>query len=371
MQEQRHQPKGTASRWARASLLIAAALGVVLACPPARAQPADAELQSETAAASVTSPLGSLEYTAGRGLRVGHTGLTLGGYGNVNLTRDEGGPARLAFDDLSLFVIADPNPRVHLFSETEFEDLLRVDDHGRGGTVDNRFLVERLYGDVSLTDELHVRVGKFLTPVGRWNVIHAQPLVWTTSRPLVTELPFDNHVTGAMLFGSFFPTAGELNYSLYGQFVNQFERVPQPQAADRSGGARVEYVTPSGLSVGSSYQAFARDNLWQHLIGLDTLWQRAPLEVMGEFVYEEAQRDLAAQWGLYLQSVLEVVPRFYLVGRYEHFDERAPQPEVNLVVLGVAYKPTPPIILKAEYLFADHVAQESPPGLKCSFAILF
>ena len=64
-------------------------------------------------------------------------------------------------------------------------------------------------------------------------------------------------------------------------------------------------------------------------------------------------------------------PRFYLVGRYEHFDQRPPQPEVNLMVAGVAYKPVPYVVLKAEYLFADHPAEESPPGARASFAILF
>jgi hypothetical protein len=69
--------------------------------------------------------------------------------------------------------------------------------------------------------------------------------------------------------------------------------------------------------------------------------------------------------------VLRVLARTYLVGRYEHFDQRAPGPQVNLIVTGLAFKPVPYVVLKAEYLFADHVAQNSPPGVKTSVAILF
>ncbi len=373
MQEQSHKVFGPS--WVSGCWWILIAVALVLA--PGRTTGAQAEGPSsppggaETATLEMGSPIGPLRYELGRGLHLGRTPFTLGGYTNVNLTRDEGGPARLKWDDLSLFVMAQPNPRFHLFAELEFEDLVEVDDHGRGGTVNNLFTVERLYGDLAGSDEINLRVGKFLTPVGRWNVIHAQPLVWTTSRPLVTSLPFDNHVTGAMLFGSLFPHGGTLSYSVYGQFVNQFEPLAQPQPADRSAGARLEYTAPTGLSLGTSFFTFTDRGVWQQLAGLDGLWQRGRFELMGEFAYEAAPRDPGSQWGLYLQGVAEIVPRLYAVGRYEHFDQRRPEPEVNLFALGLAYKPLPPLVLKAEYLLADHPAQESPPGFKCSLAILF
>lgn len=373
MQEQRHRLHRTNAPLGWLWLLITVALSIrpgLAAATPAQ-PPYSLPNGAESPTLQLESPVGPLRYTLGRGLQVGDTPFTLGGYSNVNLVRDEGGPAQLKWDDLSFFVIAQPSPRFHLFSELEFEDLLEVDDHGRGGTSNSLFTVERLYGDASGSDEINLRVGKFLTPVGRWNVIHAQPLVWTTSRPLVTTLPFDNHVTGAMLFGSFFPTAGTVSYSLYGQFVNQFEPVEQPQPADRSAGARFEYTAPGGLSLGTSFFAFTHRGDWQQLAGLDTLWQHGRFELMGEFAYEAAPRDPGSQWGLYLQGVAEVVRRFYLVGRYEHFDQRMAAPEVNLFDLGLAYKPLPPLVLKAEYLIADHRAEEAPPGFKCSFAILF
>jgi hypothetical protein len=326
----------------------------------------------DTPLLSLPTPIGDVRYTPGNGLHLGDTGFSIGGYSNVNITRDEGQPALLKLDDVSFFVSWDPTSRLHLFSELELEDLIELNDHGQSTDQNFQFTAERLYGDFTVSDWLNVRAGKFLTPVGRWNVIHAQPLVLTTSRPLATELPFDPHTTGAMLFGSLFGKNGTITYSLYGQFTDQFDPLPSSQMQDRGVGARLEYSTIGGLGVGGSYLAFKDpDGHWRHLSGADTLWQRGPLELMGEFVYETTANGPGSEWGLYLQAAEEVLPHFFLVQRYEHFAQLAPLPEANLMVLGVAYRPLPYLLLKTEYLIADHRVDESPPGLKASFAILF
>ena len=230
-------------------------------------------------------------------------------------------------------------------------------------------MTERVYGDLTVSDQLIVRAGKFLTPIGRWNVIHAQPLVWTTSRPLVTFMPFDKHTTGTMLFGSVFPAAGRVTYTVYGQFLDQFDPSAQPVETDRSVGGRLEYEVTRGPSVGASYLAFKSRGDWQYLGGVDTIWRRDRIELMGEAVYSDAPR----RWGLYLQPVVRVASRIYLVGRYEHYGEQARDmpAAVNLVVTGLAYKPVPYVVLKLEYLFANHPVDTSPPGVKSSIAVLF
>jgi hypothetical protein len=351
--------------------LLAAAVAWCVASPviSSAEEPVVPATDNEVPRLSLPSPLGAVTYTPGRGVRVGETGVTIGGYTGVHVVRDEGGPANFSLEELSFFLTWDPTPRFHLFSELEFEDLIYVDDHGR--RRDPRFVTERLHGDVAVADWLSVRGGKFLTPVGRWNVIHAQPLVWTTSRPLVTRVPFDPHTTGVMLFGSLFPRTGGLTYSLYGQFTDHIDPIRTPQTADRSGGARLEYSILGGWSVGGSYLAFTDADRWHHLSGADTLWQRGGLELMGEFAFEEVEEGPDAQSGLYLQAVQELRPKLYVVGRYEHFDPPRRRPEVNLVVLGVAYKPWPYVVIKGEYLVADHRSEESPPGFKTSLAILF
>jgi len=365
--------------------VLAALVLLTRASPVAAADAYPPSPGADTPVMSLPTRVGDLRYTPGRGLRVGDTGLTLGGYVATDLTRDEGGPARFTVEDAGLFFIWDPTPRLHLFSE------LDVVDQDEPAEPRRTFVTPRLYGDVAALDWLNLRVGKFLTPVGRWNLIYARPLVLTTSRPLVTELPFDPFTTGVMLFGSVFPRTGTLTYSVYGQVIDQFSAEPEPQPVDRSVGGRLEYASLGGWSVGGSYLAFTAPRVlpeegeaadrggaaagdgggWRHLTGVDALWQRGPFEVMGEFAFQEPARGAGRQWGLYVQPVAEVLPRFYLVGRYEHFEQPAPEPAVNIGVVGLAYKPWPFVVLKGEYLFADHRAEESPPGVRTSFTVLF
>ena len=344
--------------------MLAAVVFFTCASPaaPADTYPSGAE---KPPVVSLPTPIGEVAYTPGRGLHVGDTRLTLAGYGSVNLLHDEGGPTTARVENVDLFVIWDPVSRVHLFSEIDMVDQESPREERR------TFLTDRLFGDFSGFDWLNLRVGKFLTPVGRWNVIHARPLVWTTSRPLVTRLPFDPYVTGAMLFGSRYPRAGTLTYSLYGQFTNNFDVEPAPQPQDRAVGGRLEYASLGGWSVAGSYLAFTDAGRWRHLTGLDTLWRRGPFELWGEFAFQEPARGPGRQWGLYVQPVMEVVRRVYLIARYEYYDQPAPERAVNIGVLGLAYKPWPFVVLKGEYLFADRRAEESPPGVKSSFTVLF
>jgi hypothetical protein len=260
-------------------------------------------------------------------------------------------------------------PRVHVFSELEYEDVFRIDDHGDAESPDEALTVERLYGDVAVTDALNVRAGIFLTPVGRWNLIHAAPLVWTTSRPLSTERPFDPDLTGVMLFGSVFPSGGTLTYSVYDQFGEPIEGDPEFDPADHSVGGRLEYTSDAFWSVGASYLAARRDGAWRHLGGADVLWSHPRGEVMSELVIADGGRGF--EWGGYVQAALAVTDRLALVDRYEHYAAPGPAPSVNLISVGAAFRLLPTVVLKAEYLIADRSAPGAEPGFKTSIATLF
>ena len=86
---------------------------------------------------------------------------------------------------------------------------------------------------------------------------------------------------------------------------------------------------------------------------------------MGELACEKGQ------WGLYLQGVVEVLPRIFLVERYEHYEQTARQPTVDLGISGLTWRPLPYLVIKGEYLASDHRAEESAPGFQSSVAILF
>jgi hypothetical protein len=321
---------------------------------------------------SLESPIGPIEYRAGRGLRLEGIGLNIGGFTSLEVSREEDGPGVVALEGINFLVLFEPVQWLRAFAEIELGELLLYqtgwDDVESDPTVD----VERLYGDLGLSDRLNLRFGKFRTPIGRWNLVPAEPFVWTASEPVLVERAFDEQQTGGMLFGSFYPSSNTLTYSLYGQFLDPLDEDSDPSSADHSAGARLEYSGSLGeWSVGTSFLASEKDGDWNYLGGLDGEWRSGPFEVTAEFAITEgdiAERDL---WGFYVQGVYEVLPKFYLVGRYEHFNPSRPERAVNLGDLGIAWVPLPYLYLKASYRLADHETDDVARGVMASLSILF
>src|SRR5262249_26876861 len=143
------------------------------------------------------------------------------------------------------------------------------------GSRSDPFEVERLYADIYFSDMANVRLGKFLTPIGRWNLIHADPLVWTTSRPLVTFQPFSSDTTGGMLYGTVSPLGKDLEYSLYAEVTDELNPDPAEQPFTEAVGLHLVSHLTGTTQLGVSYANFEREKEWQErhdLFGMDFLW---------------------------------------------------------------------------------------------------
>ncbi len=322
---------------------------------------------------SVPSPLGAIEYHAGRGLRVGDTGLTIGGFAIADAERLEGGESRGGIDTVDFLISYDPLWFVHLFADLQVDQFLQWESGERGAQSDPHSKFERLYADLGWNDQLNLRVGKFLTPFGRWNQVLAEPLLWTTSEPLIVEDVFDETQSGAMVWGTFFPRGQALSYGLYGTFFNHLSPDSDEPPANHSVGARLEWTGPGGSSIGASYVATEPPHgAWNHLGGLDALWRpHDRVELSGELLFGEGTRANGGQWGLYAQAVVETIPKIYLIGRYDHFDLPGSSRRVDLFTVGAAWTPTYYLRLKVDYRIADHLDEHSEPGLRASFSVLF
>src|SRR5262249_35159055 len=213
--------------------------------------------------------IGDLEYRPGRGLRIGDTGFTIGGFTTVGVSRLEGDQGRIGLDDLDLFVFFDPTPYLHFFSDTSFEHILDLDDTGGGGTTQAAAALPQAgartdgwYAALTLGAGANFGWGKLRPPGGRGTGGPAEPLTWTTSRPLVTMRPFDEHTAGAAFWGSVFPENALLSYKVYGQFFDPLTSTTSISQADKSVGARLDFSALEGWSIGGSYFAFTRHDEW-------------------------------------------------------------------------------------------------------------
>ncbi|HSW15037.1 MAG TPA: hypothetical protein VLI06_19475 [Solimonas sp.] len=315
-------------------------------------------------------------YELGQGLVLGESGFTLGGYAVASSGETGDDPAwRTALDALSGFVWWDGGGRWHFFSEFELEDALIA---GRGiTTTDEAYLgLERFYVDYTRSDALKFRLGKFLTPVGRWNLIHAAPLVWTTSRPLITEATFPTNATGAMVYGLLPWLREGLEYSVYASPGEELFPKPGLDTFEEAYGGHLSTSPWPELTVGFSFIDFEQRSATDErrkLYGLDFHWTRRRYEFSGEFAYRltdltNGQRD---EQGGYLQFVAPLGERLYAVARYERFRDSDAARDLNLYLGGLNFRPRPGLALKAEYSRATANDIDVRDGFLASIAVLF
>ena len=342
------------------------------------------------------------QYTLGRGLSIGNTGLNFGGYASTKYEDLHDRPRRYALT-VSPFISWDLFGRVRFFTELELEDIAIAEEGRRLRSRGDPLEVERLYADFFVSDALALRAGKFLTPIGRWNEMHADPLVWTTSRPLVTFRSFAEDTTGLMLHGRLTPFGRELEYSLFGALPEDLDPDEAEGASEfeEAIGFRLRYHL-GAVQIGASYVNHIREEEFEierpceegeleeedceegviedeleieqreNLLGLDVFWSHNKYELHGEFTYRLGEKGRAnPEWGLFLQGVVPLTQRLFAIGRYEFFDPTGPIPGAHVWTLAGAFRPLPPIILKAEYSFGHRNFADVPEGFAVSVAILF
>jgi len=324
-------------------------------------------------------------YALGHGLRLPALDLTLAGYTSLRARGLEGRDTRFDLHDLALFVIWAPAPRWTLFTEIEGEELATLDDRGLNNS-DAEIVVERLYVDYAATPTLSLRGGRFLTPFGRWNLLHADPLVWTVTRPLVTVIAIPDHATGVMVHGRRPLAAGSLEYSGWGdasadldpaQGEADFEEFDLPGLQndfDHAGGAQLRYRPDHGRAgIGASWASFDVDGGrgHHHAFGVDGLYNVQRWELSTELAYRvNTASGEDEDWGGFVQVVAPLAGPLYAVSRVEYYASGVLDDEGARASIGLALRPVPPFTCKVEYHDGNN-RQLLPDGWEMSCGILF
>ncbi len=313
-------------------------------------------------------------YRLGEGLRIADTGLTLGGYATVSSENLRNADARTGIDNTSLFVWWEGEGRWKFFSEIDYENILATRSPSQD--TDQRYLaLERLYFDYAADDNTNIRVGKFLTPIGRWNLIHATPLVWTTSRPLITTATFPGNVTGLMVNGNLPKLGNGVEYSFYGSTGSEIRANPTLDPFNEVIGGHVSLPISTDGQLGFSYAAFEQKKTrgeQKKLAGVDFVWSHQRYEISAEGIYRFS--DNGSDWdekGAFLQLVAPLSEKLYAVGRYEFFRQAHESVSTKLWVAGLNYRVSRALVLKAEWVGSRDNHIDAPEGFMSSLSILF
>ena len=338
----------------------------------------------QLAAAVCVSALGQQKAHADGGYRLGQ-GYELGdfnlaGYTNVTAGFPDDGRNSLAIEDVSLFVSGHLSRWVNPFVEAELAHMTLV--HG-GGLKDDPgdavFVLERYYNDAYLSDDLTLRLGKMLAPVGAWNLFHAAPLVMSATRPAVTYKNYAAYVEGAsFLYGD--PGGAGPDVQAYWQpDWEETERSRNINFEEHRQTAGLHLSFPLQLldTLGFSYQ-YTEDlqGVSQSLFGVDYQYTVDNLTFRGEGTYSRLRPGNVSlrhdnEAGAYVSASYALDTHWSAYSWYEAFRDREATSAAQDVLLGISYRPVAPVVFKVEYLQNVGGAPVSPTGIFASWAVLF
>jgi hypothetical protein len=307
--------------------------------------------------------------------------FSFSGYANITVDAPSSNKITLNADDLSLFASGHLNQILNPFAEAEIGGITLLQQGGdplSGGAPN--FILERLYNDSYLSNKLSLRIGKMLSPVGEWNLIHAAPLVMTTTRPMVTYHGFSEYSSGASLIYS--DAKGVLpDIQIYVQPGNEI-RPRSPNTVVR------EYVHVAGfhlnwplilndkLGISLQHSQIKNTDERQTLLGFNLNKEFGPIEIEMETIHTHISgvnplRVRDNEWGSYLQGSYSLGERLNLIGRYEYFAARTYLTASENSLLGISYKSATRSVWKLEYVEQHGQQLNIHTGFYGSFSKLF
>ncbi|MCC6849162.1 MAG: hypothetical protein IT294_11735 [Deltaproteobacteria bacterium] len=327
-------------------------------------------------------------------------GLSIGGYGEYNFQKyvsDQQGKKDKF--DLLRFVLYTGykfTDRILMNAEIEFEHALVGEDTvtSDSGAVE----VEFAYLDFMLWQQLNVRAGLLLVPMGFINEVHEPPFFHGVLRPEVERsiIPTTWREGGIGFFGTLAPGLEYRAYLMNSLNAAGYESSGirdgrqsgnRALAEDLAGTMRLDYTPFAGTLVGASFFAgntgqngeFDGDKpnaftlLWEthaqvryrglELRALGAMTSIADADTLSRAAEETIAEDI---FGFYAEAAYDVLPLVlpdttqYLSPffRYEIYDTQDKVPhgfarvagnDVQLYTVGLDYKPHPQVVLKLEY----------------------
>lgn len=309
-------------------------------------------------------------YELGKGYHVNDM-LNVGGYFSTEFEM-QGSQDSVRLDDVAVLAYGDINPMLSYLAELEAVGFYSKNLTTGEESGDRKFHIERLYGDLWLSDAYNIRFGKQITPVGYWNKEPINVLRNSSSNPLYSRLLFPKFLTGIDING-FIPGMEATRYHLFGQNNRDLDQdyiniqnthffglsVEKEVSNDWSAGGSIgEYIT----AVGNLRTRYVQANVKYD----DTTWQVMGEALVAKSTYEQDTDDYVLSG--YVQGMYRYTPQHAFIARAEHFKDHHTQYQDNIGILGYSYRPLYPVSLKGEYQW--HSQHDENRAL-FSFSVLF
>lgn len=319
----------------------------------------------------------------GQGWQAGN--YYLSGYTNIEVVDSFDTPARLDLDDLSLFAGGRISQWFNPFMEVELSKHTLIQQGG--GSVHGDVVVERFYNDAIVSEHDTLRVGKILTPLGDWNLVHAAPLIPIITRPYTTARGFDAYMSGVSWMHE--PESGEVpDLQLYWQPDNEWFKRPASHAPRNFHNVLGGHINmPLGLmnKIGASFQhgQLIETGEMFTLYGANANKSFGKLRLESEAIASRfsgavlpgaTPRVHDRESGIFILADYSITPKWHGILEWERYQDHTVNMPSRSTLAAVAYRPSAPMVWKLEYIYqagAPASIATIRTGWKAAFSLLF
>jgi hypothetical protein len=322
-------------------------------------------------------------YELGQGWHAGD--FYLSGYTDIEAVDNFGASASLDLDDLSLFASGHVNQWMNPFMEAELSSRTLVRQGGEVGH--GNAIVERFYNDIIFSERDTLRIGKTLTPLGEWNLVHAAPLVPLVTRPYSTGEGFDLYMSG--ISWQHDPGSESIpSLQFYWQPDTEWFKRPSslaPRNFHNVYGGHLSW--PLGMidkiGVSAQHGQFIETGETFTLYGFNVSKTFGKLRLESEALTARFSGTVLPgasprlhdnEAGIFVLAEYAIAPQWHGILEAEHYQDHMVDQASRSVTVAATYKPSVPTIWKLEYVHQAGVPASiaaMPTGITASFSFLF
>jgi len=314
------------------------------------------------------------EYNLGEGYKVASLPLYIGGYFSTDFQHiPERNLNRFRLDDIALLGYGSMN-KFSYMAEFEFKQFYINEWGGYSKHSLNKHLnTERLYVAYDYNENVALRLGKFNSPIGYWNMIPINVLRDTTSNPNINLSIYPKYTTGLDASLSSY-TDSQVKLDIIIQNNKDIDDNYNNIKIDKHYAMGLEYTQDDvSFKFNAGYfhtkQALAfSSNIYYTLASFK--YTNELLKFMGEIGTQFTKDRSLVPYDAYMQVAYQFAQEHVGILRYESYDNRSLHftQKDNIMVMAYTYRPIYPIALKAEYQFHEYDKQDK---FLCSFSVMF
>lgn len=311
-------------------------------------------------------------YKPGEGVQVGSFPLYIGGYFSLDYQQSKE-QKQVRIDDFALLAYGDSEKFSYL-AELEASDLYVKNWQPQNNhTTDTRFHAERLYLSYDFNDDNALRVGKFNSQIGFWNLTPINVLRDTTSSPISTEILFPKYTTGIHLEHNVY-TLSEDTINLMLQQTRDVDAILNRDdvynnfTIDRhyslgwihsEGEWKVQFN-------GGYFHTLELQNFYYMMASIS--YESESFKLFCEAGSQHDKNTFTIPYAGYVQGSYRLTHQHSLIARFEAYKDDTRKQKEAFGVFGYTYRPIYPVALKAEYQSHSNGYEDQ---FLCSFSVLF